>query len=90
MGGDENTAGFGDTFKSGATFIGCEATSKKLSPLKSISLATGRYFLADPDSFDRAIAQGEIGTIPEWLKLKLIPILFSQIRRGRCLNIFQS
>jgi hypothetical protein len=46
--GTKNTAGFGDTFKTGATFIGCEATSKKLSPLKSISLATGRYFLADP------------------------------------------
>ncbi|BAY42262.1 hypothetical protein NIES2111_66580 (plasmid) [Nostoc sp. NIES-2111] len=71
--GTKNTAGFGDTFKSGATFIGCEATSKKLSPLKSISLATGRYFLADPDSFDKEIAQGEIGTIPEWLKTEVNP-----------------
>ncbi|MBD2303310.1 hypothetical protein [Nostoc sp. FACHB-190] len=71
--GTKNTAGFGDTFKSGATFIGCEATSKKLSPLKSISLATGRYFLADPDSFDKAIAQGEIGTIPDWLKTEVNP-----------------
>jgi hypothetical protein len=71
--GTKNTAGFGDTFKSGATFIGCEATSKKLSPLKSISLATGRYFLADPDSFDKAIALGEIGTIPDWLKTQVNP-----------------
>lgn len=71
--GTKNTAGFGDTFKNGATFIGCEATSKKLSPLKSISLATGRYFLADPDSFDKAIAFGEIGTIPEWLKTEINP-----------------
>ncbi|MBE9003451.1 hypothetical protein IQ274_36200 [Nostoc sp. LEGE 12447] len=71
--GTKNTAGFGDTFKSGATFIGCEATSKKLSPLKSISLATGRYFLADPDSFDKPIAQGEIGTIPDWLKTEVNP-----------------
>ncbi|BAZ03328.1 hypothetical protein NIES37_73410 (plasmid) [Tolypothrix tenuis PCC 7101] len=71
--GTKNTAGFGDTFKSGATFIGCEATSKKLSPLKSISLATGRYFLADIDSFDKAIAQGEIGTIPDWLKTEVNP-----------------
>ncbi|MBD2472263.1 hypothetical protein [Nostoc sp. FACHB-145] len=71
--GTKNTAGFGDTFKSGATFIGCEATSKKLSPLKSISLATGRYFLADPDSFDKAIAQGEIGIIPDWLKTEVNP-----------------
>jgi hypothetical protein len=71
--GTKNTAGFGDTFKSGATFIGCEATSKKLSPLKSISLATGRYFLADPDSFDKAITQGEIGIIPEWLKNEVNP-----------------
>lgn len=64
---------FGDTFKSGATFIGCEATSKKLSPLKSISLTTGRYFLADPDSFDKEIAQGEIGIIPDWLKTEVNP-----------------
>ncbi|BAY95919.1 MULTISPECIES: hypothetical protein [unclassified Tolypothrix] len=71
--GTKNTAGFGDTFKSGATFIGCEATSKKLSPLKSISLSTGRYFLADPDSFDKPVAQGEIGTIPEWLKTEVNP-----------------
>ncbi|MBD2211263.1 hypothetical protein H6G27_15395 [Nostoc linckia FACHB-104] len=71
--GTKNTAGFGDTFKSGATFIGCEATSKKLSPLKSISLATGRYFLAEIDSFDRAIAQGEIGIIPDWLKTEVNP-----------------
>ncbi|MBD2458811.1 hypothetical protein H6G80_32730 [Nostoc sp. FACHB-87] len=71
--GTKNTAGFGDTFKNGATFIGCEATSKKLSPLKSISLATGRYFLADPDSFDKAIAQGEIGIIPDWLKTEVNP-----------------
>jgi hypothetical protein len=71
--GTKNTAGFGDTFKSGATFIGCEATSKNLSPLKSISHATGRYFLADPDSFDKAIAGGEIGTIPNWLKTEVNP-----------------
>ncbi|MBD2169395.1 hypothetical protein H6G04_34095 [Calothrix membranacea FACHB-236] len=71
--GTKNTAGFGDTFKSGATFIGCEATSKKLSPLKSISLATGRYFLADPDSFDKPVVGGEIGTIPDWLKTEVNP-----------------
>jgi hypothetical protein len=71
--GTKNTAGFGDTFKSGATFIGCEATCKKLSPLKSISLATGRYFLADPDSFDKPVVGGEIGTIPDWLKTEVNP-----------------
>ncbi|BBD63438.1 hypothetical protein NIES2109_62880 (plasmid) [Nostoc sp. HK-01] len=71
--GTKNTAGFGDTFKTGATFIGCEATSKKLSPLKSISVATGKYFLADPDSFEKSIPSGEIGTIPEWLKTEINP-----------------
>ena len=71
--GTKNTAGFGDTFKTGATFVGCEATSKKLSPLKSISVATGKYFLADPDSFDKAIPDGEIGIIPEWLKTEINP-----------------
>ncbi|MBD2208010.1 hypothetical protein H6G33_37280 [Calothrix sp. FACHB-1219] len=71
--GTKNTAGFGDTFKTGATFIGCEATSKKLSPLKSISVATGKYFLADPDSFEKSISGGEIGVIPDWLKTEINP-----------------
>ena len=71
--GTKNTAGFGDTFKTGATFVGCEATSKKLSPLKSISVATGRYFLAEPDSFDSAVKDGEIGMIPDWLKTETNP-----------------
>ncbi|WP_017314200.1 hypothetical protein [Mastigocladopsis repens] len=71
--GTKNTAGFGDTFKTGATFVGCEATSKKLSPLKSISVATGRYFLADPDSFESAVKDGEIGMIPDWLKTETNP-----------------
>ncbi|WP_190752610.1 hypothetical protein [Tolypothrix sp. FACHB-123] len=71
--GTKNTAGFGDTFKTGATFIGCEATSKKLSPLKSISVATGKYFLADPDSFEKSISGGEIGVVPDWLKTEINP-----------------
>ncbi|MEH2338889.1 MAG: hypothetical protein V7K49_28200, partial [Nostoc sp.] len=71
--GTKNTAGFGDTFKTGATFVGCEASSKKLSPLKSISVATGKYFLADPESFEKALPDGDIGTIPEWLKTEINP-----------------
>jgi hypothetical protein len=71
--GSKNTEGFSSTFKTGVTFVGCEATSKKLSPLKSISVATGHYFLADPDSFEKAVKDGEIGTIPDWLKTEINP-----------------
>lgn len=71
--GSGNAGGFSSTFKSGAKFIGCEATTKKISALKSISLATGRYFVAFPDEFNRSIEGGEIGTIPPWLKTETNP-----------------
>jgi hypothetical protein len=71
--GTGNTSGFSSTFKTGATFIGCEATSKKIAPLRVISVATGRYFLADPDDFSKAIAGGDLGVIPEWLKTEINP-----------------
>jgi hypothetical protein len=72
--GTGNTGGFSSTFKSGATFIGCEATSKKISPLRSLSLATGRYFVANPDEFAKPIEGGDLGIIPEWLKTEMNPI----------------
>ncbi|HEY9729807.1 MAG TPA: hypothetical protein V6D50_25440 [Chroococcales cyanobacterium] len=72
--GTGNTGGFSSTFKSGATFIGCEATSKKISPLRSLSLATGRYFVANPDEFAKPIEGGDLGVIPEWLKTEINPI----------------
>lgn len=68
-----NAGGFSSTFKNGAAFIGCEATTKKLSPMKSVSVATGRYFLANPDEFNKPVEDGEIGIIPQWLKSETNP-----------------
>ncbi len=70
----KNTNGMADTFKSGVSFIGCESTSIQVSALKRISVATGRYFLADPDSFDKAVKDGEIGILPEWMKTEKHPV----------------
>jgi hypothetical protein len=70
----KNTNGMADTFKSGVSFIGCESTSIQVSALKRISVATGRYFLADPDSFDKAVKGGEIGILPDWMKTEKHPI----------------
>lgn len=71
--GTGNAGGFSQTFKTGATFIGCEATSKKINPLRSISVATGHYFLADPDDFSKPVEGGELGVIPQWLKTESNP-----------------
>lgn len=70
----KNTNGMADTFKSGVSFIGCESTSIQVSALKRISVATGRYFLADPDSFDKAVKDGEIGILPDWMKTEQHPV----------------
>jgi hypothetical protein len=70
----KNTNGMADTFKSGVSFIGCESTSIQVSALKRISVATGRYFLADPDSFDKAVKDGEIGVLPDWIKTEQHPV----------------
>jgi hypothetical protein len=70
----KNTNGMADTFKSGVSFIGCESTSIQVSVLKRISVATGRYFLADPDSFDKAVKGGEIGILPGWMKTEKHPV----------------
>ena len=71
--GSGNTSGFSSTFKTGATFIGCEATSKKIAPLRVISVATGRYFLADPDDFSKSLEGGNLGVVPGWLKTEINP-----------------
>lgn len=71
--GTGNTSGLSSTFKADVTFIGCEATSKKVGALRSIALATGTYFLADPDNFATPVKGGDIGTIPPWLKSETNP-----------------
>ncbi|MBD2215208.1 hypothetical protein H6G27_36040 [Nostoc linckia FACHB-104] len=71
--GTGNTSGLSSTFKADVTFIGCESTSKKVGTLRSIAVATGTYFLADPESFATPLPRGEIGTIPAWLKTETNP-----------------
>ncbi len=71
--GTGNTGGFSSTFKTGVTFVGCEATSKKVSPLRSISVATGHYFIASPDDFSKPVEGGELGRIPDWFKTETNP-----------------
>lgn len=71
--GTGNTSGLSSTFKADVTFIGCQSTSKKVGALRSIAVATGTYFLADPDSFATSLPGGEIGTIPEWLTTETNP-----------------
>lgn len=71
--GTGNAGGFSQTFKTGATFLGCEATSQKINPLRSISVATGRYFLANPDDFSKPLEGGNLGLVPEWLKTEINP-----------------
>jgi hypothetical protein len=71
--GTGNTSGLSSTFKSGVTFIGCESTSRKLNHLRSISVATGRYFLASPDDFSKPLEGGDLGTVPDWLKSETNP-----------------
>ncbi|WP_168163544.1 hypothetical protein [Calothrix sp. 336/3] len=71
--GTGNTSGLSSTFKADVTFIGCEATSKKVGALRSIALATGTYFLADPENFATPVKGGDIGTIPAWLKTEINP-----------------
>jgi hypothetical protein len=72
--GTGKTGGFSATFKSSAAFVGCESRSIKVSPLETIDVATGKYFLADPDNFGAAISGGEIGTIPAWLLTEKNPL----------------
>ena len=38
-----------------------------------ISVATGRYFIANPDDFSKSVANGDLGTVPEWLKTEINP-----------------
>jgi hypothetical protein len=71
--GTGNAGGFSQTFKTGAAFIGCEASSKKIHPLRSISVATGHYFLAMPDDFSKPLPDGELGTLPDWMKSEINP-----------------
>jgi hypothetical protein len=83
-----NAGGFSQTFKTGVAFVGCEATSKKINPLRSISVATGRYFLADPDDFSKPIEGGDLGVVPDWLKTEINPATGQPDPARTLLNFF--
>lgn len=86
--GNGNTSGFSSTFKTGATFIGCEATSQKINPLRSISVATGRYFIANPDDFSKSVEGGDLGIVPQWLKTEINPATGQPDPARTLLNFF--
>jgi hypothetical protein len=72
--GAGKTGGMAPTFKEAVSFIGCKSTSVKISPLETIDVATGEYFLADPEAFAVPLPGGEIGTLPDWLKTETNPL----------------
>jgi hypothetical protein len=86
--GTGNTSGLSSTFKTGATFIGCEATSKKINPLRSISVATGRYFISSPDDFSKPMERGDLGVVPDWLKTEINPATGQPDPARTLLNFF--
>lgn len=65
--GSKNTNGMAATFKDGVNFIGCEAKEIKTGLLTSIKVASGIYFLADPNNFGKPVRGGELGAVPDWL-----------------------
>ncbi|MBW4525056.1 MAG: hypothetical protein KME18_07645 [Phormidium tanganyikae FI6-MK23] len=73
--GAGNTGGMAQTFKQGSTFIGCKSKSipDDQNPLKPVTVATGEYFVADPDHFGESVPGGGLGKMPEWLLFEQNP-----------------
>lgn len=69
----KDTAGLAATFQEGVEFIGCSAKSVDAGGLRKINVASGAYFKANPKNFGSAVAGGELGSIPEWLKTEKHP-----------------
>ncbi|MBE9082829.1 hypothetical protein IQ278_11965 [Tolypothrix sp. LEGE 11397] len=67
------TIGLADTFKQSVSFIGCMAKSVSAGGLRKINVASGEYFKANPNDFGTSVAGGELGKIPEWLKIQNHP-----------------
>ncbi|MEO1430264.1 MAG: ATP-binding protein [Cyanobacteria bacterium J06633_8] len=65
--GSKNTDGLSASFKN-LTFVGCTSKNVNSGALKKVSIATGHYFKADPNSFGTPTENGDLGHIPEWLK----------------------
>ncbi|MBD2526808.1 hypothetical protein [Nostoc sp. FACHB-133] len=69
----KETGGLAATFKAGINFIGCQTQSVSIGALRKINVASGAYFKANPNNFGEPIRGGELGSLPEWLKIKLHP-----------------
>ncbi|QHG21205.1 hypothetical protein [Nostoc sp. ATCC 53789] len=67
------TAGLADTFKLSVNFIGCVAQSVSAGGLRKINVASGEYFKANPNNFAEPVNGGNLGMIPDWLKIELHP-----------------
>ncbi|MBW4456652.1 MAG: hypothetical protein KME55_30445 [Nostoc indistinguendum CM1-VF10] len=67
------TAGLADTFKQSVNFIGCVAQSVSAGGLRKINVASGEYFKANPNNFAEPVSGGNLGMIPDWLKIELHP-----------------
>ncbi|MEO0840684.1 MAG: hypothetical protein AAFV71_21785 [Cyanobacteria bacterium J06633_8] len=71
--GSKNTSGMAATFKEGINFIGCYSQSIQADFLRKMSVASGKYFKANPNNFGTPEQNGELGEIPEWLKTEMHP-----------------
>jgi hypothetical protein len=71
----EETSGMAATFQESVHFIGCKAQSVPMpnNPMRSMNVASGEYFIADVKNFGKAIADGELGQVPGWLKKEIHP-----------------
>lgn len=75
--GQGNTGGLAQTFKNSATFIGCGTQSipDLANPMRQIQIASGEYFLADPDNFGKKAAgkNSDLGKVPDFLLTRKNP-----------------
>ena len=72
--GTGNTSGLSSTFKQDTNFVGCKSKSIKKGALRSMAIATGEYFLADPNEFGKAIKGGDLGKMPNWMLEEKHPV----------------
>ena len=72
--GTGNTSGLSSTFKQDTNFVGCKSKSIKKGALRSMAIATGEYFLADPSEFGKAIKGGDLGKMPDWMLKEKHPV----------------
>jgi hypothetical protein len=64
-----NTGGLAQTFKTGSNFVGCVTQSipNPKNPMRQLQIASGEYFLADPDNFGKKLKGADLGKVPDFL-----------------------